>query len=229
MLYMNRLVLIKPSKEYKDAIIEMLDEWSSYNATHVTDPSPRAIFHDYSDFDAYLAEFVRAETKPKPEHVPATTYFALDEQRNKIVGAICIRHYLTEALLNSGGHIGDGVRPSERGKGYGKEILRLALKECKYTFRIKKVLISAHSDNIASIKAIEANGGIFDKTVMDDGKPLQLYWVHLDGHTKYTQNDLALDIETLRKKRFMNLISEEKFEEEKHELAQKYLADKDND
>ncbi len=45
---------------------------------------------------------------------------------------------------------------------------------------------------------------------------------------KYTQKDLALDIEHLRKMRFMNLISEEKFEEEKHELAQKYLADKED-
>ena len=43
---------------------------------------------------------------------------ALDIKRNRIVGAICIRHYLTEALLNSGGHIGDGIRPSERRKGY---------------------------------------------------------------------------------------------------------------
>lgn len=143
-----------------------------------------------------------------------------------MVGACQIRHYLNEKLREGGGHIGDGVRPSERRKGYGTEIIRLALEECK-DLHIKKVLISANSDNIGSLKAIKANGGIYEKTVMDDGKPLELYWIHLDGHTKYTQHDLALDIETLRKKRFMNLISEESFEEEKHELAQKYLAEKD--
>ena len=175
---MNRLVLIKPSKEYKDAIIEMLDEWSSYNATHVTDPSPRAIFHDYSDFDAYLAEFVRAETKPKPEHVPATTYFALDEQRNKIVGAICIRHYLTEALLNSGGHIGDGVRPSERRKGYATEMIGLALKICK-EMKIDKVMMSCYKDNIGSKKSIINNGGVYDKDIFCDGEVLERYWISL--------------------------------------------------
>ena len=225
------LKLVKPSKRYRNQIIDMLDEWSQYNKEHPNaNGSPKALFlTDYHNFPLYLKEISNAIYYPKRGLVPATLLFAYDKDRDMMVGACQIRHYLNDKLKEGGGHIGDGVRPSERGKGYGKEILRLALKECKYTFRIKKVLISAHSDNIASIKAIEANGGIFDKTVMDDGKPLQLYWIHLDGHTKYTQNDLALDIETLRKKRFMNLISEEKFEEEKHELAQKYLADKDND
>ena len=47
------------------------------------------------------------------------------------VGAINIRHYLSEKLLLDGGHIGDGVRPSERRKGYATEIIRLGLEECK--------------------------------------------------------------------------------------------------
>lgn len=33
-----------------------------------------------------------------------------------MVGAINIRHKLNDYLLNYGGHIGDGVRPSERKK-----------------------------------------------------------------------------------------------------------------
>ena len=165
---MNRLVLIKPSIEYKDAIIEMLDEWLEYNATHKTDPSPRAIFHDHFDFDAYLKEFERAEKHPKPEHVPATTYFALDKERNIIVGAICIRHYLTEALLNSGGHIGDGVRPSERRKGYATEMIGLALQKCK-EMNIDKVMMSCHKDN----------GGVYDQDIIDGNEILERYWINL--------------------------------------------------
>ena len=175
---MNRLVLIKPSIEYKDAIIEMLDEWLEYNATHKTDPSPRAIFHDHFDFDAYLKEFERAEKHPKPEHVPATTYFAFDKERNVIVGAICIRHYLTEALLNSGGHIGDGVRPSERRKGYATEMIGLALQKCK-EMNIDKVMMSCHKDNVGSKKSIMNNGGVYDQDIIDGNEILERYWINL--------------------------------------------------
>ena len=43
--------------------------------------------------------------------------FVLDIDRNIFVGAVNIRHYLNESLYKSGGHIGDGIRPSERRKG----------------------------------------------------------------------------------------------------------------
>lgn len=220
--------LVKPSKRYQKEITEMLDEWSLYNKEHPeANGSPKALFlTDYHDFPLYLKEARDAIYSPRPDLVPATLLFAYDKERKIMVGACQIRHYLNEKLKQGGGHIGDGVRPSERGKGYGKEILRLALEECKY-LKIKKALVSANTSNIPSIKAIKANGGVYDKTVMDDGEPTELYWFYLDGHDKYTQKDLAWDIEILRKKRFMNLISEEKFEKEKHELAQKYLADKD--
>ncbi|WP_408582003.1 GNAT family N-acetyltransferase [Enterococcus avium] len=42
-----------------------------------------------------------------------------------------IRHELNEFLREFGGHIGFGVRPTERGKGYATEILRLGLKYCE--------------------------------------------------------------------------------------------------
>ena len=224
-----KLKLVKPSKKYQTQIVDMLEEWSKYNIEHPeANGSPKALFlTDYHNFKEYLKAANDAIYNPKEGLVPATLLFAYDKDRDIMVGACQIRHYLNEKLREGGGHIGDGVRPSERRKGYGTEIIRLALEECKF-LKIKKVLISANSDNIGSLKAIKANGGIYEKTVMDDGKPTELYWIHLDGHTKYTQHDLALDIETLRKKRFMNLISEEKFEEEKHELAQKYLADKED-
>ena len=38
-----------------------------------------------------------------------------------------IRHYLNGYLLREGGHIGDGIRPSERRKGYAAAMIRLAL------------------------------------------------------------------------------------------------------
>ena len=47
-------------------------------------------------------------------------------ERNIIAGAVNIRHYLNESLLLNGGHIGDGVRPSERRKGVATKMIALA-------------------------------------------------------------------------------------------------------
>ena len=175
---MNRLVLIKPSLEYKALIIDMLDEWFSYNKTHQTDLSPRCIFQNYQDFDAYIEEFKQAETNPKEGLVPATLYFAYDKERNIIVGAVQIRHYLNEHLRYSGGHIGDGIRPSERRKGYATEMIGLALKKCK-EMGINEVMISCNKNNVGSRKTILNNGGVHEKDVVDDGETLEVYWIKL--------------------------------------------------
>lgn len=63
--------------------------------------------------------------------MPASTFFAYDRERDILVGAVDIRHSLNEALLLDGGHIGDGVRPSERRKGYATAMIALALDECR--------------------------------------------------------------------------------------------------
>ncbi|MBQ0003055.1 MAG: hypothetical protein KBT21_05915 [Treponema sp.] len=49
---------------------------------------------------------------------------------------IRIRHYLTEALADGSGHIGQYIAPKWRSKGFGKKMLRLAI---TYTYiRITK-------------------------------------------------------------------------------------------
>ena len=52
--------------------------------------------------------------------VPSTTYFAVRESDNRLVGVIDLRHHIDHPILGTwGGHCGYTVRPSERGKGYG--------------------------------------------------------------------------------------------------------------
>ena len=101
---MNRLVLVKPSYEYKEQIEDMVNEWATYNDTHETNHSPWIIFQQRESFDTYLKHFEDDELRPSEGHVPATTYFALDKERNIMVGAISIRHYLNEKLRNSHAH-----------------------------------------------------------------------------------------------------------------------------
>lgn len=166
--------LVRLSKQYQPQLEEMLQEWIAFNDTN---HSPYAIFkNDYHDFDYYLEHLdVKVEQNGK---VPSTTFFALDMDRNIFVGAMNIRHYLNEKLLATGGHIGDGIRPSERRKGYATEMIRLGLIECK-KLGIDRVLMTCDKDNIGSRKSITNNGGVLENEVEEDGEIVQRYWIDL--------------------------------------------------
>ena len=69
-----------------------------------------------------------------------------------------LRHFLTDALRKAGGHIGYGIAPQYRGKGYGKELLKLLLRKAD-EMGIDKVLVTIHLDNRASLAVALANGG----------------------------------------------------------------------
>lgn len=60
--------------------------------------------------------------------VPDSTYWLVTDH-NRIIGAVNIHHSLTEHLFNAGGHIGYGIRPSERRKGYATKLLALSLEK----------------------------------------------------------------------------------------------------
>jgi predicted acetyltransferase len=95
-----------------------------------------------------------------------------------IVGSVNIRHYLNESLLLNGGHIGDGVRPSERRKGSATKMIALALEECK-KLGIEKVLMVCDKENVGSAKSIQNNGGILENEIEVDGVVEQRYWIEL--------------------------------------------------
>ena len=79
-------------------------------------------------------------------------------------------------MLLNGGHIGDGVRPSERRKGYATEMIKLALEECK-KLGLDKVLMVCDKDNIGSARSIKKNGGVLENEVLVDGVLEQRYWI----------------------------------------------------
>ena len=81
-------------------------------------------------------------------------------------------------MLFSGGHIGDGIRPSERGKGLGTKMISLALDECR-KLGIHEILMCCDKSNIASARTIEKNGGILENEVLDDEVPVLRYWIKL--------------------------------------------------
>jgi predicted acetyltransferase len=89
--------------------------------------------------------------------VPENTYWLYVD--GLPVGYGKLRHRLTEALKEAGGHIGYGIRPTQRGKGYGSLILKLLLVKAG-ELGIAEVLIDCFAGNEPSRKVIEANRGV---------------------------------------------------------------------
>lgn len=165
------LKLVKLERKYIPELSDMMEEWTAAGEKII----PLAIRKtDWRDFDAY-AESI--EVKEGDDRlVPDSTFFCLDTDRNIFVGAVNIRHRLNAGLLRSGGHIGDGIRPSERGKGLGTSMIALALEECD-KLGIKDVLMCCDDDNIASARTIEKNGGVLENKVTYDDGTVRRYWI----------------------------------------------------
>ena len=111
--------------------------------------------------------------------VPATVYLILNEN-DHLIGILDFRHHINHPILSQiGGHIGYSIRPSERRKGYGKEMLHLALAEIKRTTNLDKLLITCYDFNEGSRKIIEANGGVFEGTTTFEEETYRRYWINL--------------------------------------------------
>ena len=170
--------LVKLTHEYKDQLFDMLEEWKNDIIENHTNISPWRIWaNDFHDFDDYVKS-INATEELNNDWVPDTTLFCLDRDRNIFVGAVSIRHYLNDKLLKTGGHIGDGIRPGERRKGYATAMIALALEECK-KLGITRVLMGCDKNNIGSAKSIIKNGGVLENEIEEDGHIEQRYWIQL--------------------------------------------------
>ncbi len=78
------------------------------------------------------------------------------------VGSAKLRHGLSDALRIEGGNIGYGIRPTERGKGYGRLLLGLMLAEAGRQ-GLSRVLVTVNNTNVPSLRVARANGGMLEK------------------------------------------------------------------
>lgn len=89
-------------------------------------------------------------------NTPRITYIMYAD--NYPVGEIIIRPVLNDYWKTFSGNIGYKIRPSERNKGYGSIMLKLALEECK-KLHMHEAYLQCLKNNIYSSKVIVKNKG----------------------------------------------------------------------
>ena len=172
------LVLVLPCEKYKKQLIEYRDEFLS---TSVSIGGAGGL--ERYEINEWLEtiEDHRLNRNIGPGRVPSTLYLTIRKKDDRIIGTVDIRHQLNDYLLFAGGHIGYGVRPSERKKGYGTLQLDLALSKCR-SMNLDKVLVTCNKNNIGSAKIILNNGGVLENEVVEKDKENNIvsrYWISL--------------------------------------------------
>jgi predicted acetyltransferase len=168
------LILKFPHKTDRDAYDDMVEEWRKFE----TPTSPGKLFAG-RDFDEFLSIVHREPTESDPAKVPAHLFFLADSRSSRLLGAIQIRHHINHPnLIETGGHIGYGIRPSERRRRYATLMLALAIPEAR-KIGLSRLLVTCKDANIGSWKAIEANGGVFERATVEEGEPARRYWIDI--------------------------------------------------
>jgi len=163
---MKDLFLAKPSKEYEKSFKNYVLSYENEEDEHYFEMYKEGI----DNFDQYLK---RLENNSKgidiPEGWVQTSSFWLIHN-SEVVGVTRVRHQ----EVDTAGHIGYDISPCHRQKGYGSEILKLALEEAR-KIGIQEAIATCNVENIISKKIIEKNNGKLLGTVFDEEENEELY------------------------------------------------------
>lgn len=169
--------IIRPSVEYKDSVIAALQEHQAegkFTYVNIDD-----LKNDFGAFIKKLCCEKGVQHRPYQnwvEPVPETILWLVKDK--EYIGTVKIRHRLNWHLEKWGGHMSIDIRPSMRGKGYGKKLLKKALPFANY-LGIERALVTVSPDNKEAIKIVEFCGGVEDEiTPKTDRFPAQIkYWI----------------------------------------------------
>ena len=168
------IFLEKPNIKRKVSYLRLIDEFKEANEPLV----PWVIGLDTSDFGGLLKKFEEEEKGIglNENQVPHATFWLIVDE--EVVGVSNLRLKLNENLLHCGGHIGYGVKPSARKKGFATKMLAETLIKAR-GYGISDCLVTCDKSNTASAKTIINNDGVFDSEefLEDRGEVIQRYWI----------------------------------------------------
>ena len=168
---MCKLYLVKPDLLHFDAYNDMMREWcesgGSITPWFLDAPCELAAFA------ALVKELDACEKGTHDDIYAASSSFFLMDENHNLLGATSLRHYLTEDGYSRWGHIGYGIRPSERNRGLGTKALQMMLEEAK-KHHLDRVLLGAYVSNTASCRVIEKCGGRLLRVSRVDKEPEEI-------------------------------------------------------
>ena len=116
-------------------------------------------------------------TVPPPEGWVHCSYWWVVES-GAVLGAIALRHELNDLLLEIGGHVGYGIRPSARRRGLATWAVSQVLPQAR-ALGLDRVLITCADGNVASARVIERSGGVLEDVRNAESGRVRRYWVPL--------------------------------------------------
>ena len=186
----EKFYLENPSMERKNDVIEYMNEHVKYNS-NINGTGSFDHVLEGETYEECMDRYYKIQDNEYAKSIdrcPGKTYFLIRKNDNKLIGMINIRHHLTPKMLVHGGHIGYGIRPTERRKGYNKINLYLGLLKALEEFNLEKVMLDCDVKNLGSDKTIQALGGVLERTDIDDydGALTNVYWINTkDSIRKY--------------------------------------------
>lgn len=157
------LKLVEPSLDLKQAFQEVVWDYIHNKDTFYMNKYKTAL----EDFESYVLHLQELSKGINVEvgWVPFTTYWLVEDsgESPRVIGNFRLRHERVE----SAGHIGYDIRPSDRRKGYGHSILQLGLEKAK-AFEFDEVYLTVDRINESSIRVIESAGGRFTREFFDE-------------------------------------------------------------
>ena len=170
------LRLVRPDESWLEEIRAYRAEFLAADSS-MDGAGPLRRYEDPADWLEMVRRYEDPATVPEGK-VPATELLCV--RGGRILGMLQIRHRLNAYLEQFAGHIGYSVRPSERRKGVATRMLAMALPLCRQ-LGLRRVMIACQPWNEGSRRTILANGGVYEKTVHEPERNVDLerYWIAL--------------------------------------------------
>lgn len=172
----SEICLVRPTMEIKEQALQYREEHFQ-NGEKVINGSE--LFDQIESYEEWLAEVNRNTSLETVNEnwVVTDTFFAMRKSDNRIVGIIDLRHTLND-FLKDFGNCGYSVRPSERKNGYATEMLHQVMGVAKEA-GMETLHISVEKTNAASIKVIQKNGGVWERSFTCEDELADVYQIVL--------------------------------------------------